>query len=251
MTRSPRLSAVPVNREAAAPRGSGLEVSSLTAGYGDLTVIWGVSFSLQPGTVTALLGRNGAGKTTLINAIGGLLGRSAGEIHLGGERIDGLAPDVRASRGLSVVPEGRRIFRTLTVRENLKVGTLNGRLSRAEARARLSAIYDQFPVLASRSSARAGLLSGGQQQMLAIAQAVVSRPACLLLDEPSAGLDPGITVAVFEHIAAIAADGTTILVAEQRVDAVRAIAARSIHLDHGRIVNTTASQSARTEAVQS
>jgi branched-chain amino acid transport system ATP-binding protein len=212
-----------------------LAVRDLVAGYGDIRVIWGVSFDVHAGEVLALLGRNGAGKTTLLSALGGLLKGTKGTVTLSGTDVGGLPASARARRGLALVREGRRVFRKLTVHENLLVGQFAGAGRDLDRKATLDSVYADFPLLARRRNTRAGELSGGQQQILAIARAIVSRPACMLLDEPSAGLDPGILATTFGHLRALADSGTAILVAEQRVDAIMAIAEHGIVLEHGRL----------------
>jgi branched-chain amino acid transport system ATP-binding protein len=192
-----------------------LTLSAVDALYGDSHVLHGVSFTLNPGRVLALLGRNGAGKTTCMNAIIGFLPPSAGDIRLFGEPIARLSPEAISRKGVGFVPQGRRIFPTLTVRENLIVS----RQSRSGAVNpwTLERVFGLFPRLSERVQQNAGSLSGGEQQMLAIGRALMGNPRVLLMDEPSEGLAPLIVAEVGRTIARLKAEGQSIVLVEQNI----------------------------------
>jgi branched-chain amino acid transport system ATP-binding protein len=214
-----------------------LEVRSLATGYGDLRVIWDVSLTVGPGRVTALLGRNGAGKTTTLRAIAGLNRVQAGDITFKGEQINGLAAHRRVRRGIAFVQEGKRIFRRRTVEENLLLGGHALGIGRRGLQPEVARVYDLFPALAARAKSVAGHLSGGQQQMVAIGQALMAKPTLLMLDEPSEGLAPSIVSEVMATVSALATDqGLGILLVEQAVEAAAAIAQDITVLDVGRVV---------------
>jgi branched-chain amino acid transport system ATP-binding protein len=216
----------------AAPAPPVLLVRDLHAGYRDIPVLRGVSLAVGPGEIVALVGANGAGKTTMLRAIAGLLAPGGGEIHFDGARIDGVPPHEVVARGLVLTPEGRKIFPSLTVRENLDLG---GYLpaARARRRASLDRVTALFPVLGVRQRQVAGTLSGGEQQMLAIARSLMARPRLLMLDEPSLGLAPLVVDRIFEVIQAINRDGTPVLLVEQNVHRSLALAARAYVLEQG------------------
>jgi branched-chain amino acid transport system ATP-binding protein len=210
-----------------------LEVKNLRAGYGAGEVLHGIDLAVAPGGVTALLGANGAGKTTALRAICGMLRRS-GEIRLDGERIDRVATEDVARRGVAHVPEGRGTFMELTVEENFRLGAYTRR-DRAVA-ADIARIVEQFPALRSRLRQQAGTLSGGEQQMLAIARALLSRPKLLLLDEPSFGLAPMVVRQIFDILAGIRGEsGIGILLVEQNASLALALADHACILDAGAI----------------
>jgi len=186
-----------------------LALEGVDALYGDSHVLHGVSMSLKEGSVLALLGRNGAGKTTCMNAVIGFLPPRRGEIRLFGERIGRLSPEAIARKGVGLVPQGRRVFPTLTVKENLLVA--------ARGKDRFDHIFELFPRLKERTEQHAGSLSGGEQQMLAIARALMGNPRVLLMDEPSEGLAPLIVAEVGRIIARLKAEGQSILLVEQNV----------------------------------
>jgi len=186
-----------------------LALDAVDALYGDSHVLHSVSFSLQEGRVLALLGRNGAGKTTCMNAVIGFLPPRQGEIRLFGERIGRLSPETIARKGVGLVPQGRRVFPTLTVKENLLVA--------ARGKNQFDHIFELFPRLKERTEQHAGSLSGGEQQMLAIARALMGNPRVLLMDEPSEGLAPLIVAEVGRIIARLKAEGQSILLVEQNV----------------------------------
>jgi branched-chain amino acid transport system ATP-binding protein len=206
-----------------------LRLSGVDALYGDSHVLHGVSFALAPGRVLALLGRNGAGKTTCINAIIGFLSPRDGEVLLEGRPIHGLAPETIARRGVGLVPQGRRVFPSLTVEENLQVAARGAGRTIADA-------YAFFPRLAERRRQAAGSLSGGEQQMLAIARALVSNPKVLLLDEPSEGLAPRMVHEVGEILLRLKAERFSILLVEQNTALALRVADDAVVLNTGRIV---------------
>jgi branched-chain amino acid transport system ATP-binding protein len=211
-----------------------LDVQDLHAGYGAFEVLHGVSLSVLPGEVVAVLGANGVGKTTLNRALSGLLRPRSGSIRFAARDIAGVdhADIVRA--GLIHVPEGRRVFPNLTVRENLLLGTyVRGRNERARS---LLRVLDIFPRLAERLRQLAGLLSGGEQQMLAIGRGLMAQPLLLILDEPSLGLSPKLTDELFVLIARLSGEGLALLVVEQNVVQSMAIASRAYVIEHGRVV---------------
>jgi branched-chain amino acid transport system ATP-binding protein len=231
-----------------------LEVSDLQVAYGDLVAVWGVSLQLRPGSITALVGRNGAGKTTLLSGIAGLLPAKSGTITLGGQDISALPPWRRVKRGLAIVQEGKRVFRGMTVRENLYLGLGGQGGKRAgqpgDADETLKALYERFPMLGERPNERAGALSGGQQQMLAIATALAARPRVLLVDEPSSGLAPVVVDRVFDLLEQLKSEGLAILLVEQLVEEVLGgVADDVIVMDRGRVTLHDLAGNLTTEAV--
>jgi branched-chain amino acid transport system ATP-binding protein len=195
-----------------------LEVTSLKTGYRDVVAVHSIDVSVEPGAVTALLGRNGAGKTTTLHAIAGLLPVMSGSIMLDGKDIGSLPASRRASLGLSLVQEGKRVFRGMSVDQNLVLGAYSARMSRGDLESRKDAAYTRFPDLTKKRTHAAGSLSGGQQQMLAIAQALMSQPRILMLDEPCAGLSPAITGQIFDTVVRLREEGMGILLVEQSVE---------------------------------
>jgi branched-chain amino acid transport system ATP-binding protein len=215
-----------------------LVVEGLCAGYNDLRVLHDVSFSVPAGAVVAIVGANGAGKTTLLSAITGLLRPSAGRIHFRDQDISRARADTLPGLGLSLVPEGGRLFPFMTVEENLQLGAY-ARSARAGTADRIREMTAAFPVLAERRSQLAGKLSGGERQMCAIARALMCRPSLLLLDEPSVGLSPLMAERVLDIVAGLARDeGLTVVIVEQRVTEVLEIADEAHILDQGRIVRS-------------
>jgi branched-chain amino acid transport system ATP-binding protein len=211
----------------------GLEVEDLTAGYGPVEVLHRVSLTVGPGELVTVIGPNGAGKSTLLRTISGLVPARSGCVAFAGEQLDRLSADRIVTRGLVHVPEGRRIFSRLTVLENLAMGAYTRRDPIA---ADLDRVFGLFPRLAERRSQRAGTLSGGEQQMLAIGRALLTRPKLLVLDEPSMGLAPLIVQSIFEIIARIRQDGVMVLLVEQNALQALALAERGYVLENGRIV---------------
>jgi urea ABC transporter ATP-binding protein UrtE len=213
-----------------------LEVSNLEAGYGGGRVLNGVSFSIERGEVLALIGRNGVGKTTLMRALIGLVKLDAGRIELAGEAIGAEKPYVRAQKGIGYVPQGREIFGALTVAENLQVGAQANRVQAAQMRDK---VVGYFPILKQRYAQKAGTMSGGEQQQLAIARALISAPKVLLLDEPSEGIQPSIVDLIGETLLQIATEtGIGVVLVEQDMGMVERIATRCCVMDKGRIVDT-------------
>jgi branched-chain amino acid transport system ATP-binding protein len=211
-----------------------LKLEGVHAYYGDSHILHDVTFTMPAGRVLALLGRNGAGKTTCMNAIMGLVPPRAGRIMLFGERIAGLAPEAIARRGIGFVPQGRRIFPTLTVRENLIVAR---RARKGTARPwSLERVFEVFPRLQERMTQIAGSLSGGEQQMLAIARALMGNPCVLLMDEPSEGLAPLIVSEVGRTIARLKAEGQCIVLVEQNLKLALDLADDCVILNTGRVV---------------
>ncbi|WP_396655769.1 ABC transporter ATP-binding protein [Microbacterium sp.] len=210
-------------------------IDQVSVAYGDLVAVWDASLELRPGSVTALVGRNGAGKTTLISGVCGLLPLRAGTVRLKGDDITTVPAYHRAARGLGVVQEGKRVFRELTVRENLVLGLRAGGARRSAFEGELNALYERFPILGEKRGQPAAALSGGQQQLLAIASALASKPVVLLVDEPSSGLAPVFVDLVFETLESLRDDGIAILLVEQLVEQVLGgIADEVIVMERGR-----------------
>ena len=211
-----------------------LRVDGIEVGYGALTAVREVSLEVNLGETVALIGSNGAGKTTTLKAITGLLPLRRGTVALDGERLDGLSPARVVGRGIAHVPEGRQLFPTMTVRENLELGAA-GPAARAKRAETLEWVFRLFPRLAERTRQLAGTLSGGEQQMCAIGRGLMARPRLLMLDEPSLGLAPVVVKLIFEVLAQINRDGTTILLVEQNVARALGLAHRGYVLENGRI----------------
>jgi len=213
-----------------------LTVSNVETSYGPITALRGVSFSVPAESIVTILGANGAGKTTILKTVSGVMDPQKGTITLEGRPIHGLDPDRVARLGLSHVPEGREVFPFLTVRENLRMGAYSRRDADQVARD-LEMVVDYFPVLAARAEQRAGSLSGGEQQMLAIGRALMARPKVMLLDEPSLGLAPKLVKDIFEIIRRINRErGVTVLLVEQNANIALHTADYGYVLELGRIV---------------
>jgi len=212
-----------------------LEVWQLDAAYGELRALAEVSVRVEPGEIVALVGSNGAGKTTLLRSIAGLTRPRAGRIRWRNEDLGHLPPHKVVERGVAMVPEGRRLFGHMTVEENLGLGAFTRR-ARGERSASLARVYEIFPRLAERRRQRAGALSGGEQQMVAIGRALMTRPALLMLDEPSLGLAPRVVEALLEVLATIHQTGVAVFLVEQNVRAALGLAHRGYLLAHGRVV---------------
>ncbi len=212
-----------------------LRVDTLEVGYGDVTAVQSVSLHVQTGEIVALIGSNGAGKTTTLRAISGLLRPRHGIIELDGVSIAGRSAAEIVARGIAHVPEGRQLFPTMTVLENLELGarTPDSRRRSAET---LGRVFDLFPRLAERRPQLAGTLSGGEQQMTAIGRALMARPRLLMLDEPSLGLAPLVMTTIFDNLRRINADGTTVLLVEQNVLRALQLSHRGYVMENGVIV---------------
>ncbi|UCH08504.1 MAG: ABC transporter ATP-binding protein [Deltaproteobacteria bacterium] len=211
-----------------------LEVKGVDVLYGDIQVIWGLSIHVDEGTIVALVGANGAGKTTLLKTISGIIHASSGEILFSGKSLAKLRPQEVVERGVSHVPEGRRLFSGLTVLENLKLGAYPPR-ARGLFDTSLERAYSLFPVLKDRKDQKAGSLSGGEQQMLAIARALMAQPALLMLDEPSLGLSPILVRTIFDLINTLNTQKVTILLVEQNIHQALKIAHQAYVLKTGKI----------------
>lgn len=212
-----------------------LEVTSLSAAYGKAEVLHEVSLTLGSGEIVAILGPNGAGKTTLVNCISGVMRPTAGSLTLDDSDLLAVPAHQISSRGIALVPEGRRIFARMTVADNLDIGAY-GPKARPDRDESLAWVLDTFPRLGERSNQEAGTLSGGEQQMLAIGRALMSRPEVLLLDEPSLGLAPIIVSGIFDILSEINAAGVSMLIVEQNAVEALGLAGRGYVLEEGNIV---------------
>jgi len=212
-----------------------LEAKDIECGYGEVKVLWGVSVKAKKGELTTIIGSNGVGKTTLLRAIMGIIPVWRGKVLFSGEDITKLRTHERVERGLVMVPEGRMIFANMTVLENLEMGAYT---KRAEEKMdeRLEIVFELFPRLKERMNQKAGTLSGGEQQMLAIARGLMSCPEILILDEPSLGLSPKLTLEIFEIIRKLKEEGITMLLVEQNVHLSLAVCDYAYVMAEGRIV---------------
>jgi branched-chain amino acid transport system ATP-binding protein len=212
-----------------------LEIENLQVAYGELLALHGVSLAIRPGEMVALVGPNGAGKSTLLKAIAGLLKPRAGMIRWQDKMISAASPQHIVEHGIALVPEGRRLFAAMTVRENLELGAFTTRAQK-EKSTQIERIFTLFPRLFERQQQRAGSLSGGEQQMLALGRAIMGLPRLLLLDEPSLGLAPKVVESILSILAQLHRDGMSLLIVEQNVHAVLALVERAYILESGRIV---------------
>jgi branched-chain amino acid transport system ATP-binding protein len=212
-----------------------LTLKSVQAGYGRLPVLKGISLHVRQGEVVTLIGGNGAGKSTTLRAVSGLLSIRKGSVTFEGRDLSRLTPERIVALGLALVPEGRRVFRTLSVAANLELGAYH-RLDKAQVRRDREELEARFPLLRERSHQAAGTLSGGEQQILAIGRALMARPRLLMLDEPSMGLAPRMVAQVYEILAGLKRSGTTILLVEQNARAALKVADRGYVMETGRII---------------
>lgn len=223
-----------------------LEVDELVVHYGRISALDGVSLRVEPGEIVAIVGPNGAGKSTLLTTIAGVVQPVSGNILFGGTPILGQSLERTVRRGVALVPEGRHVFAGLSVLENLRIGALI-RKDRNQVAAEIEQFMEIFPILGSRRNELAGRLSGGEQQMLVIARAVLSNPTLLMLDEPSLGLAPKITDGVYELISQLRTRGLTVLIVEQSADRALRAADRTYVLNTGRVRMSGASEKLRTD----
>jgi len=222
-----------------------LEAMDLESAYGDFKALHGVSFTVERGEIVSIVGANGAGKTTTLKSLLGIVRPSAGTIAFEGERIDGCRPADIVERGVALVPEGRNLFREMSVEENIVMGAHVPRAHHG-MRERLQKMFEQFPMLSARRRQAAGTLSGGQQQIVAIARALMSEPSVLLMDEPSLGLAPKVTLEVFGLIRQINEQGIAVVLVEQNVVQALELASRAYVISEGRTVMEGAAAAIRT-----
>ena len=216
-----------------------LKIDGLKVSYGGIEAVKGITFEVPERKIVTLIGANGAGKSTTLRTIAGLVKPAKGRIHLQGEDITGLSPDRIVAKGVTLVPEGRRVFPDLTVLENLKIGAY---LRKDDLSHDLNWVYELFPRLKERSWQAAGTLSGGEQQMLAVGRALMSRPKIIMMDEPSLGLAPIIIQQIFQIIQRVNANGTTVFLVEQNANQALRIAHRGYVMENGRIVTSDSAE---------
>lgn len=224
-----------------------LRLRKVRAGYGDSTVLHGVDLDLEHGSVLALLGRNGAGKTTLVHTVMGMLRPTGGHITLDGQELAGRPANLVARAGVAIVPQGRRVFAGLTVEDNLRISVRRGTRGGDWT---IGRVYDLMPRLVERRRVRAGLISGGEQQMLAIARALLASPRLLLLDEPSDGLAPAVIRQVVDVLAQLRGEGMSMLLVEQDLRAAFALADSVAVMQKGEIVHRASTEDFRRDAVR-
>ncbi len=211
-----------------------LEVQNLSSGYGELQILWDVSLELEAGKLTALVGSNGVGKTTLLRSLVGLLKPWQGSLTFDGRDVTRVSPHAKAAQGLVLVPEGRQLFTDMSVYENLEMGAFTKR-GQAHLQQNLERVYDMFPILKERSGQKAGTLSGGEQQMLAVARGLMAQPEILMCDELSLGLAPFLVLNLFEILQKLKAEGLTMLLVEQNVQMALAVSDYAYVLADGRV----------------
>ena len=211
-----------------------LEVRNIDAFYGDVQVLWGVSFDVKQGEVVALIGANGAGKSTTLKTVSGLLRPRRGSVAFQGENLAAVEAYHRIDRGMALCPEARRLFVEMTVEENLDMGSLRGEAKQKREQTK-EMVFTLFPRLSERRKQLAGTLSGGEQQMVAIARGLMSLPKLMMFDEPSLGLAPILVREIFDVIRKIRQEGATVLIVEQNVNQTLAIADRAYVLEHGKV----------------
>jgi branched-chain amino acid transport system ATP-binding protein len=229
-----------------------LDVRNLSVSYGPVKAVKGIDLSVEKGKIIALLGANGAGKSSVVNAVSGLVDHTADKMVLDEKEFVSLKTEQRIKKGLTLIPEGRRVFPSLTVKENLLLGGYLFRSDKSEMKLQLEKMYDLFHILAERAAQLAVTLSGGQQQQLAIARALMSRPEIILFDEPSLGLAPKIVETIFDLIEKLRQDGNTLLIVEQNVGLVLEIADYVYVLANGEIrTQGTVAELGETEAIKS
>jgi branched-chain amino acid transport system ATP-binding protein len=211
-----------------------LEIRDLASGYGEVQILWGASLSLEKGKLTTLVGSNGVGKTTLLRTVMGILKPWQGSVTFQGRDITRLSPHARAKAGLVLVPEGRQLFTDMTVYENLEMGAFSRR-AHAAMKANLDKVFAMFPRLAERQNQKAGLMSGGEQQMLAVARGLMAEPEVLFIDELSLGLSPILALSLFESLGALKELGITMLLVEQNVTMALAVSDYAYVLAEGKV----------------
>ncbi len=227
-----------------------LEISNLSSGYGELQIVWDVSLKLERGKLTSLIGSNGTGKTTLLRTVMGLLRPWRGEVRFGDRDATRLSPHTKAAQGLVLVPEGRQLFTDMTVYENLEMGAFAAR-AKAGFQRNLDWVYELFPRLKERSAQLAGTLSGGEQQMVALARGLMAQPEVLMFDELSLGLSPMLVLSLFEVLQRLKAEGLTMLLVEQNVHLALAVSDYAYVMANGRVALEGESRSvARDEHVR-
>lgn len=218
-----------------------LDVREATSGYGEVQILWGASLHLEKGQLTSLVGANGAGKTTLLRTIMGLMKPRSGSIWFDGRNVSNLSAHAKAELGLILVPEGRQLFTDMTVEENLEMGAAPKR-AKAHAHQNMERVYDMFPRLKERRKQRSGTLSGGEQQMLAVARGLMADPVVLMVDEMSLGLAPMLVLQLFQILRQLKDEGLTLLLVEQNVQMALAVSDYGFVLTHGKVDLEGASQ---------
>lgn len=211
-----------------------LEIRDLTSGYGEVQILWGVTFKLEPGKLTTLVGSNGAGKTTLLRTIMGLVRPWQGAVSFKGQDVTRLSAHEKAADGLVLVPEGRQLFTDMSVRENLEMGAVSKRARPYKAK-NLDRVFTLFPRLREREAQKAGTLSGGEQQMLAVARGLMAQPEALMFDELSLGLSPVLALQLFDTLRQLKATGLTMLLVEQNVHMALAVSDYAYVLNEGNV----------------